>query len=181
MIVEISSRSRKKSEKPVAGKPKATVTRIHGTIGEFLEATFPPSDDDATELQRRANGEAFTEAEAVAMEYPAIREFVVHNGHAGTDEFAKAMQKWLQNINVVSRFAQTLCGKSKDEIIKVVRGTLKPSPDHPEITIAEEFYASLENGCKDAERLVRMIRAAQIRQLVAMSCAAAEMQAEAVS
>jgi site-specific recombinase len=112
------------------------------------------------------------------MDFDVIREFIVHNGHAGTDEFAKARQKWLQNINVVSRFAQTLCGKSKGEIIRIVRAALKTSPDHPEITQAEEFYAMLEEGHKDAQWLARMIYAAQIRHLVAMSCVAAEMNSE---
>jgi hypothetical protein len=73
-----------------------------------------------------------------------------------------------------------LCGKPKNEVMELVRSTLKPSSDNPEITEAEEFYAMLEEGCKDAERLVRMIRAAQIRQLVAMSSVSAEMNSSVV-
>jgi hypothetical protein len=152
----------------------ATVTRIHSTIGEFLEATFPPN-EAATEPPEPARGEAFTEAEAVETNFASITQFATHNGHAGTDKFAVAMQEWLQNINVVARFSQAVLANSKNKLVEIVRQTLEPSPDNPEITQAEELYAMLETGCKDAERLVRMIRAAQIRQLVAMSCVAAEM------
>jgi hypothetical protein len=155
-------------------KPSASVTRIHGTIGEFLAAILPP-DDAEVRPQKLGVDHTMTKAEAAELDFAAIPQFATHNGHAGTDEFAARMQEWLQNINVTARFAQVLLGKSKSEVMGLVRQTLEPSDDNPGITQAEEFYAMLEKGHEHAEQLVRMIRAGQIRQLVAMSSVVAEM------
>ncbi len=158
-ILEFSRGTARHPRRPGNRKPKekavekpAAVTRIHTTIGQFLEATFPPRD----------------EAEVAGLDFAALPEFVMHNGHSGTDEFAIAMQKWLQNINVMARFSMVLCGKSKSETMAAVRETQTPSE-------AEELYSMLKDGCEDAERLVRMIRAGQMRQLTVLSSIAAEM------
>lgn len=173
-----SRRSKRRSEERAAKKAPATVTKIHGTIGQFLEETFPPRDGEAAKPKPAGNGHVCTEAEAAALDFSPICAFVMHNGHSGTDEFATAMQKWLQDINIVARFSMVLCGQSKSKVMELIRDMLSPGTDNPEITKAEEFYAVLENGREDAERLVRMIRAAQTRHLVAMSSVCAEMNSE---
>jgi hypothetical protein len=157
-----------------ASGTSASVTRIHGTIGEFLAAIFPP-DEAAVRPKKLGVDHTMTEAEAVELDFAVIPQFVTHNGHAGTNEFAARMQEWLQNINVTARFAQVLLGKSKSEVMGLVRQTLELSEDNPGITQAEQFYAMLEKGHEHAEQLVRIIRAAQVRQLVALSSVAAEM------
>jgi len=62
--------------------------------------------------------------------------------------------------------------------VELVCKTVAPSSDNPKITQAEEFYDMLEAGCMDAEHLVSMIRAGQMRQLTALSTVRAEMNAE---
>jgi hypothetical protein len=60
-------------------KPSASVTRIHGTIDEFLAAIFPP-DEATVHSQKLGDGHTMTEPEAAELDFPVIPEFVVHNG-----------------------------------------------------------------------------------------------------
>lgn len=142
------------------------------TIDQFLDAILPSADWDNVRIRAVAPSDGHTEV--AATDFAPVPEFVMHNGHPGTDKFATAMQEWLQNINIAARLAQVLLGKSKSKIMEIVRDLSEPSPDNPKITKADEFYEVLEHGCRNAERLVRMIRAGQIRMLIALSSVAVE-------
>jgi hypothetical protein len=110
-----------------------------------------------------------THDELAAIDFEAVPEFLCDDGIGpGTPELRENFKKMLSDLGIASRTAMAVLGKSKPELIEIVRD-LGAGAENEEEDTAIGLAKILSAGSDNAKRLYELIHAAELRTMCSLA------------